>query len=92
MVIESAAQGVKSVFVSSKNGAEALLCPSVTVYTAESLSHVAAHLKGDAPLKPITAQEGASDILDYDLDFPRYKVRPKPNGLLKSPLPEATIF
>lgn len=69
MVIESAAQGVKAVFVSSKNGAEALLCPSVAVYTAESLSHVAAHLKGDAPLKPITVQEGASDILDYDLDF-----------------------
>ncbi|MGN0948110.1 MAG: YifB family Mg chelatase-like AAA ATPase [Megasphaera sp.] len=69
MVLEGASQGLKKVFVSRDNAAEALLCPDLTVYGVTNLADVAAHLTGE---KVLTAAQGeAAETLQetYAVDF-----------------------
>ena len=69
MVLEGAAQGMKAVFVSRDNAAEALLCPDLTVYGVDTLCDVAACLTGEKPLDAARPEHLAPDQLDYDVDF-----------------------
>ena len=69
MVLEGAVQGMKTVFVSRDNAAEALLCPDLTVYGVETLCDVAGHLTGEKPLEAAQAALPAPDLADYDVDF-----------------------
>ena len=69
MVLEGAAQGMKTVFVSRDNAAEALLCPDLTVYGVDTLCDVAACLTGEKPLDAARPEPLAPDQLDYDVDF-----------------------
>lgn len=69
MVLEGTAQGMKTVFVSRDNAAEALLCPDITVYGVDTLCDVAACLTGEKPLDAARPEPLAPDQLDYDVDF-----------------------
>ena len=89
MVLEGAAQGMKTVFVSRDNAAEALLCPDLTVYGVGTLCDVAGHLTGEKALEAARAALPDPDLPDYDVDFPKSRARPKPNGPGKSLRPAA---
>lgn len=69
MVLEGAAQGMKTVFVSRDNAAEALLCPDLTVYGVGTLCDVAGHLTGEKALEAARAALPDPDLPDYDVDF-----------------------
>lgn len=69
MVLEGAAQGMKTVFVSRDNTAEALLCPDLTVYGVGTLCDVAGHLTGEKALEAARAALPDPDLPDYDVDF-----------------------
>ena len=69
MVLEGAAQGMKTVFVSRDNAAEALLCPDLSVYGVGTLCDVAGHLTGEKALEAARAALPDPDLPDYDVDF-----------------------
>lgn len=69
MVMEGAAQGLKTVFVGRPNAAEARLCSDLTVYGVDNLCDVARHLNGEQAVAAAQAGPVDRELPDYDVDF-----------------------
>lgn len=70
MVICAKENGIKEVFVPLENAAEASVVKGITVYAANELKEVTAHLTGSKPLKPCKSEDYADSIDDTPyLDF-----------------------
>lgn len=52
MALCAARLGIKTLYVPAQNAAEATLADGLTVYGVEDVSHLIAHLSGDAPMTP----------------------------------------
>jgi magnesium chelatase family protein len=69
MVLQAAAQGYESVFVSTENAGEALLCSAIAVYAVTSFSEIVEHMLGVARLQPAEAADSYTDTPQYGVDF-----------------------
>ena len=69
MVLAARDAGMREVYVPAGNATEAAVVDGITVYAADTVEALLAHLKGDCPLTPLAAEVFAPDEEDGWEDF-----------------------
>lgn len=69
MVLQGLADGFTTVYVSTENAGEALLCQNITVYAVPTLTSLIRHLRKEAELSPASPGEMPAHAGSYDVDF-----------------------
>ncbi len=69
MILQGAAQGFHTFFVSTDNANEALLCQDVTIYSISSFSDIVEHLLGRTRLSPSVSIASPCSTPTYTVDF-----------------------
>ncbi len=69
MIIAARDAGIKDVYVPADNGTEAAVVDGITVYPVADIASLLAHLQGNTPLTPLTAEEFSSASEEDAVDF-----------------------